>query len=106
MNHVQVYPHRQRQTNDWPTPQTNLSNSFLYYRTKIKIEEPHKPKTISECANYQDYEHTKVYCGYLPSCVRCGYNHDLSACTKSWEEPLYCALCHENHPATYNSYLV
>ncbi|KAL4084985.1 hypothetical protein QTP88_027838 [Uroleucon formosanum] len=43
--------------------------------TKIIVEEPHKPKTISQCANCQDYGHIKAYCG--------------------------CALCQENHPASY-----
>jgi len=30
---------------------------------KIKIEEPHKPKIISQCQNCQAYGHTKAYCG-------------------------------------------
>ncbi|KAL4136371.1 hypothetical protein QTP88_007919 [Uroleucon formosanum] len=34
--------------------------------TKIKIEEPHKPKIISQCQNCQAYGHTKAYCGYSP----------------------------------------
>ncbi|KAL4122582.1 hypothetical protein QTP88_014884 [Uroleucon formosanum] len=46
--------------------------------TKIIVEEPYKPKSISQCVNCQDYGHTKAYCGYSPRCVRC-----------------------ENHPASY-----
>jgi len=30
---------------------------------KIKIEEPHKPKTISQCFNCQQYGHIRTYCG-------------------------------------------
>jgi hypothetical protein len=33
---------------------------------KIKIEEPYKPKTISQCFNCQQYGYTRTYCGYLP----------------------------------------
>ncbi|KAL4141955.1 hypothetical protein QTP88_004494 [Uroleucon formosanum] len=39
--------------------------------TKVIVEEPYKPKSISQCANCQDYGHTKAYCGYSPRCVRC-----------------------------------
>lgn len=69
--------------------------------TKIKIEEPHKPKIISQCQNCQAYGHTKAYCGYMPRCVRCGNNHHSSACPNSRQDPMRCALCSGNHPANY-----
>lgn len=69
--------------------------------TKIIVEEPHKPKSISQCANCQDYGHTKAYCGYSPRCVRCGKDHHSSSCPNSRNEPPRCALCQENHPASY-----
>ncbi|KAL4092127.1 hypothetical protein QTP88_026686 [Uroleucon formosanum] len=68
--------------------------------TKIIVEEPHKPKSISQCANCQDYGHT-CYCGYSPRCVRCGNDHHSSSCPNSRDEPPRCALCQENHPASY-----
>ncbi|KAL4125770.1 hypothetical protein QTP88_010010 [Uroleucon formosanum] len=61
--------------------------------TKIKIEEPHKPKIISQCQNCQAYGHTKAYCGYSPRCVRCGDDHSSSACPNSRQDPMRCALC-------------
>lgn len=69
--------------------------------TKIKIEEPHKPKIISQCQNCQTYGHTKAYCGYMPRIVRCGNNHHSSACPNSRQDPMRCALCSGNHPAKY-----
>ncbi|KAL4085137.1 hypothetical protein QTP88_027429 [Uroleucon formosanum] len=61
--------------------------------TKIKIEEPHKPKIISQCQNCQAYGHTKAYCGYSPRCVRCGDDHSSSACPNSRHDPMRCAFC-------------
>ncbi|KAL4155972.1 hypothetical protein QTP88_000007 [Uroleucon formosanum] len=69
--------------------------------TKIKIEEPHKPKIISQCQNCQAYGHTKAYCGYSPRCVRCGDDHSSSACPNSRQDPMRCAFCTGNHPANY-----
>ncbi|KAL4136317.1 hypothetical protein QTP88_007865 [Uroleucon formosanum] len=69
--------------------------------TKVKVEEPYKPKVISQCTNCQDYGHTQNYCGYPPRCVRCGANHPSAACPNSREHPPKCALCANNHPANY-----
>eukprot|EP00102_Acyrthosiphon_pisum_P021172 XP_016658382.1 PREDICTED: nucleic-acid-binding protein from mobile element jockey-like [Acyrthosiphon pisum] len=74
-------------------------NSLLH--TKVKVEEPHKSKTIAQCTNCQDYGHTKAYCGHPPRCVRCGKDHHSSSCPKSRDEPPCCALSHGNHPASY-----
>ncbi|KAL4155977.1 hypothetical protein QTP88_000012 [Uroleucon formosanum] len=65
--------------------------------TKIKIEEPHKPKIISQCQNCQAYGHTKAYCGYSPRCVRCGDDHSSSACPNSRQDPMRCAFCTEDN---------
>ncbi|KAL4121294.1 hypothetical protein QTP88_013837 [Uroleucon formosanum] len=73
--------------------------SLLY--TKIKVEEPYKLKTISQCQNCQDYGHTRSYCGYPPRCVRCGNSHLTSNYTKPRDSPAKCALCLGNHPANY-----
>ncbi|KAF0713133.1 PRE C2HC domain-containing protein [Aphis craccivora] len=69
--------------------------------TKIKIEEPQKPKIISQCQKCQAYGHTKAYCGYIPRCVRCSDDHSSSACPNSRQDPMRCALCTDNHPANY-----
>ncbi|KAE9530603.1 hypothetical protein AGLY_011065 [Aphis glycines] len=68
---------------------------------KIKIEEPYKPKTISQCFNCQQYGHTRTYCGYQPRCVRCGADHQSTACPNSRDAPPKCAHCSQNHPANY-----
>jgi len=84
------------------TPHSNeIFQLTSLLNTKIKVEEPHKPKAIPQYANCQDYGHTKIYCSYSPRCVRCGYDHHSSACTKSHDEPPRFALCHENHPSSY-----
>ncbi|KAL4085335.1 hypothetical protein QTP88_027194 [Uroleucon formosanum] len=74
-------------------------NSLLH--TKIKVEEPYKPKVISQCNNCQEYGHTKTYCGYHSRCVRCGDHHQSSACPISRSDPPKCALCSGDHPASY-----
>ncbi|KAL4153965.1 hypothetical protein QTP88_001798 [Uroleucon formosanum] len=68
---------------------------------KIKIEEPYKSKTISQCFNCQQYGHTRAYCGYKSRCVRCGDEHQSSVCPNSRDHPPKCAHCSENHPANY-----
>lgn len=69
--------------------------------TKVKIEEPHKKRTILQCINCQQYGHSKSYCAHHPKCVKCAANHPTSICTKSKDEPPSCALCGGNHTANY-----
>ncbi|KAL4096494.1 hypothetical protein QTP88_021439 [Uroleucon formosanum] len=69
--------------------------------TKIKVEEPFKPKVISQCTNCQEYGHTKTYCGYHSRCVRCGAQHQSSSCSNPRSDPPKCALCSGSHPASY-----
>ncbi|MBW0544627.1 hypothetical protein O181_084342, partial [Austropuccinia psidii MF-1] len=85
-----------------PTEHSNqiYQLSFLLH-TKIKVEEPYKPKLISQCQNCQDYGHTRAYCGYSARCVRCSANHSSSECTKSPDSPSKCVLCSGDHPANY-----
>jgi len=84
---------------------TDLSNDIYkltsLLHTKIKVEEPYKPKVISQCTNCQEYGHTKTYCGYHSRCVRCGDHHQSSACPISRSDPPKCALCSGDHPASY-----
>lgn len=74
--------------------------------TKVKVEEPYKPKVISQCTNCQDYGYIQHYCGYPPHCVRCGANHPSITCPNSREHPPKCALCASNHPANYKGCIV
>ena len=85
-----------------PTPKSKeIFELSSLLHTKIKIEEPHKSKVISQCLNCQEYGHTRAYCGYHPRCVRCGAGHQASDCPNPRNSPPKCALCSENHPANY-----
>lgn len=85
-----------------PIPYSNeiyQLSSLLH--TKIKVEEPFKPKVISQCTNWQEYGHTKTYCGYQSRCVRCGAQHQSSSCSNPRSDPPKCALSSGSHPASY-----
>jgi len=69
--------------------------------TTIKIEEPYKPKVISQYQNCQAYGHTKAYRGYKSCCVRCGDDHSLFTCPNLRQDPMRYVLCTGNHPANY-----
>jgi PAX-interacting protein 1 len=69
--------------------------------TKIKIEEPHSQRDLSQYLRYQDYGPTKAYFNREPRCVRCGSNHLSELCEKSKDTPPSCILCGELHPANY-----
>jgi hypothetical protein len=84
---------------------TDHSNEIFklsdFLHTKIKVEEPYKPKIISQCLNCQDYGHTRAYCGYPSRCVRCSAFHPSTECTKTRDTAAKCALCSGDHPANY-----
>ncbi|CAH1715991.1 unnamed protein product [Aphis gossypii] len=85
-----------------PTIQSNdIYNLTSLIHTKIKVEEPYKSKTISQCINCQEYGHTKSYCGYPARCVRCGALHSSSACPNPRDAAPRCALCSGDHPSNY-----
>ncbi|KAL4083691.1 hypothetical protein QTP88_029007 [Uroleucon formosanum] len=85
-----------------PTSQSNdIFQLTSLLHTKIKVEEPYKPKTISQCTNCQVYGHTKSYCGYPARCVRCGGHHSSSDCPNTRDAPPKCALCSGDHPSNY-----
>jgi len=85
-----------------PSPQSNdIYKLTSMLHTKIKVEEPYKPKIVSQCLNCQEYGHTKSYCNYSSRCVRCGDHHQSSDCTIFRDTPPKCALCQGNHPASY-----
>jgi hypothetical protein len=84
---------------------TDISNDIFKLsfklHIKIKVEEPYKPKVISQCLNCQEYGHTRAYCGYPAWCVRCSSNHSSLECIKSRDTPAKCVLCSGDHPANY-----
>ncbi|KAL4111813.1 hypothetical protein QTP88_015698 [Uroleucon formosanum] len=85
-----------------PTSQSNdIFQLTSLLHTKIKVEEPYKPKIISQCTNCQVYGHTKSYCDYPARCVRCGGHHSSSDCPNSRDAPPKCALCSGDHPSNY-----
>jgi len=73
---------------------TDIFSITSILHTKVKIEEPHKKRQITQCQNCQSYGHTCSYCAYPPKCVKCGENHLSSSCTKSPDLPAKCGLCH------------
>jgi len=71
-----------------PTPKSNkIFKMPSLHHCKIKIEEPYKPKTTSQCFNCQQYGHTRTYGGYLPRYVRCGADHQSTACANPRDAP-------------------
>jgi len=88
-------------------PTSNSSkNVLLSSLLHIKIEEPYKPKSLSQCHNCQQYGHTKAYCGYQSRCVHCGLNHLSSVCPNSRNIPTKCALYSQNYPANYKGCII
>lgn len=90
-------------------PKQNNSEVFqidtLCY-CKIKIEEPHKQRSIVQCKRCQEYGHTRSYCQHKPKCVKCAGDHLSSDCTKSPNTPGKCALCNNDHVASYKGCIV
>ncbi|KAL4089756.1 hypothetical protein QTP88_024727 [Uroleucon formosanum] len=87
-------------------PEPTIQSNDIYkltslIHTKIKVEEPYKSKTISQCINCQDYGHTKSYCGYPARYVRCGALHSSSACPNPRDATPKFALCSGDHPSNY-----
>lgn len=68
---------------------------------KVKFEPPYKKNDIVQCKKCQRYGHSKSYCWYPFRCVKCGSNHETSACTKSKDVSPKCVLCNGDHPANY-----
>jgi hypothetical protein len=92
-----------------PDPTDHSSEIFKlsdFIHTKIKVEEPYKPKVISQCLNCQDYGHTRAYCEYPSRCVRCSAFHPSTECTKKRDTAAKCALCSGDHPANYKGCIV
>lgn len=88
--------------NSEPTSQSNdIFQLTSLPHTKIKVEEPYKPKIIIQCTNCQVYGHTESDCGYLAHCVRYGGHHSSANCPNTSDAPKKCALYSGDHPSNY-----
>lgn len=85
-------------------PATNVKDIYnitaLCY-TKIRVESPRPKRELVQCIKCQQYGHTQAYCNYSSRCVKCGGPHRGYECTKPPTEPAKCALCQQDHPASY-----
>ncbi|KAL1131903.1 hypothetical protein AAG570_011514 [Ranatra chinensis] len=70
----------------------------------VRVEPYKTPKTPLQCHNCQRLGHGAQCCSAERRCVKCGLNHLAKECNKTKEE-FYCALCGENHTATYRGCL-
>lgn len=85
-----------------PSPNNKqIFNVQYLLHAKIVFEPPHKKKEVVQCKRCQQYGHTKSYCRHPFKCVKCGKDHDTSACDKDASTPAVCALCGGDHPANY-----
>ena len=85
----------------------NSNNKHIYdikylMHCKISFEPPRPKRSIPQCANCQQYGHTKSYCHRIPKCVKCAGNHLTANCQrKTRSDSVKCVLCSGNHPANY-----
>lgn len=70
---------------------------------KITVEEPHKPNSLAQCQNCQEFGHTKTYCQLTSVCVACGGKHITKNCPldKADSNTKKCSNCNGNHTANY-----
>lgn len=87
--------------------QANNNNKDIYnikdlLHCCVVFEEPRPKREIPQCANCQEYGHTKKYCRRRPKCIKCAQNHPSAECpVKGRLDSVKCALCEGNHPANY-----
>lgn len=86
-------------------PKSNNKNIYdIQYllHCRIKFEPPRPVRTIPQCANCQQYGHTKAYCRRKPKCIKCAGDHQSAKCSrKERSDMVKCVLCDGNHPANY-----
>lgn len=87
--------------------QANNNNKDIYnikdlLHCCVIFEEPRPKREIPQCANCQEYGHTKSYCRRRPKCIKCAQNHPSAECPEKGRlDSVKCALCEGNHPANY-----
>lgn len=85
----------------------NSDNKTIYdvkflLNCRIIIEPPRFKRDIPQCANCQQYGHTKTYCRRKPKCIKCAGNHLSINCERiGRSNEVKCVLCQGNHPANY-----
>ena len=72
----------------------------------VKFEEPRQKPIVVQCTKCQNLGHTKAYCHHSVRCVKCAGPHASNTCQKPLNEPPKCALCGEDHPATYRGCII
>ncbi|XP_036347858.1 putative uncharacterized protein DDB_G0271606, partial [Rhagoletis pomonella] len=76
----------------------NPNNKEIYdikylFTTKIVFEPPRPKREIPQCANCQQYGHTKAYCRRRPVCIKCAGPHLSADCSrKTKSNDVKCAL--------------
>lgn len=80
----------------------DIYNIDTLMHCKIAFEPPRQKRSIPQCTNCQKYGHTKNFCTRNPICVKCAGDHKTFDCPiKQKSEHIKCALCGENHTASY-----
>lgn len=69
--------------------------------TPVSIEPVKKSNLVPQCTRCQEFGHTQNFCHKSPRCVKCGENHETTACTAAHTCNPKCANCGEKHPANY-----
>lgn len=89
---------------DLEAKSTNIDSIYKLDRllhSVISIEELRRHRNTVQCTRCQKFNHTKTYCNYNPRCVKCAGDHLSSDCNKTRETPPKCALCLQEHVASY-----
>lgn len=74
---------------------------------RVTFEPPRPRRDIPQCANCQQYGHTKAYCWRKPKCIKCTGDHSSDKCArKGRSDNVKCVLCEGNHPANYKGCIV
>lgn len=80
----------------------DIYNLKYLLHCQVKIEEQIPKRVIPQCANCQQYGHTKTYCRRQPKCIKCAGEHMSVDCPrKTRSNDVKCILCEGNHPANY-----
>lgn len=75
--------------------------------SQVTFESPRPRCDISQCANCQQYGHTKTYCRRKPKCIKCAGDHtSVSYARKVRSDDVKCTLCEGNHPDNYKGCIV
>lgn len=85
---------------------SNANNKEIYKTQHLLqcqvVIEAHPRREIPQCANCQQYGHTKKFCHRRLRCVKFAGDHLTSQCPrKVRSDDVTCVFCNGNHPANY-----